>query len=390
MSGHIAAVLLGIAPLVAGGGAERFFADVFTRYRTWARRRHRITFVTDARTLRRLREVGRMPSEDGVEVLPDSPWGLAALTGSATLQRTIARLGIDLVHIPLIAPRYLPYLWRSSTARGRSPRLCVSVVDANLAHVFFDRRTRRGREQWRSVALHGLYFRTVRLDGIYTWYPAMERAFEAYAFRGEPVVRVAQCCYVNGDRFAPSPRKERRIVFVGRLVESKRPLLFLDGVRWALDHASGTLDGWSVEMFGGGYLRGQVEAYLRTRRLEGRVRLRTAADMAPEFATSRLLVSAQDRENVSSLAMLEAMASGNAVVARNVGQTFGLVRHGENGLLVERDDPQALGAAIVEYVQHPEWHDRFGVRSREIALREHGEERFLRDIEDFWDSVLAR
>jgi hypothetical protein len=66
------------------------------------------------------------------------------------------------------------------------------------------------------------------------------------------------------------------------------------------------------------------------------------------------------------------------------------VRHGENGLSVERDDPRALGAAIVEYVQHPEWHDRFGVRSREIALREHGEERFLRDGEDFWDSVLAR
>jgi glycosyltransferase involved in cell wall biosynthesis len=390
MSGHVAVVLLGIAPLVAGGGAERFFADVFARYRIWARRQHRLTFVTDARTVRRLREVGRLTSEEDVEVLPDAPWGTAALAGSLALRRTIARLGVDLIHIPLIAPRYLPYLWRCSASSARSPRLCVSVVDANLAHVFFDRRARRGREQRKAVALHGLYFRTVRLDGIYTWYPAMERAFDGYAFRGEPLVRVAQCCYVNGERFAPSPRKERRIVFAGRLVESKRPLLFLDGVRWAVDRASGALDGWAIEMFGGGYLRGRVEAYLRTHRLGGRVRLRTAAEMAPEFATSRLFVSTQDRENVSSLAMLEAMACGNAVVARNVGQTSGLVRHGENGLLVDRDDPEALGAAMLEYVRHPEWHDRFGTRSREIALREHGEARFLQDIEGFWSVVLAR
>jgi glycosyltransferase involved in cell wall biosynthesis len=73
-----------------------------------------------------------------------------------------------------------------------------------------------------------------------------------------------------------------------------------------------------------------------------------------------------------------------------VGQTSGLVRHGENGLLVDRDDPEALGAAMLEYVRHPEWHDRFGMRSREIALREHGEARFLQDIEAFWSVVLAR
>jgi hypothetical protein len=172
MSGHVAVVLLGIAPLVAGGGAERFFADVFARYRTWARRQHRLTFVTDARTVRRLREVGRLTSEEDVEVLPDAPWGTAALAGSLALRRTIARLGVDLIHIPLIAPRYLPYLWRCSASSARSPRLCVSVVDANLAHVFFDRRARRGREQRKAVALHGLYFRTVRLDGIYTWFAA--------------------------------------------------------------------------------------------------------------------------------------------------------------------------------------------------------------------------
>jgi glycosyltransferase involved in cell wall biosynthesis len=390
MAGHVAVVLLGIGPLVAGGGTERFFADVFARYRTWARRQHRITFVTDARTVRRLREVGRMTSVEGVEVLPGEPWGTAALAGSRALQRTIGRLGVDLIHIPLIAPHYLPYLWRRSAASARSPRLCISVVDANLAQGFFDRRARTGREQWMSVALHGLYFRTVRLDGIYTWYRAMQRAFEGHAFRGGPLVRVARCCYVNGDRFVPSPRKERRIVFAGRLVESKRPLLFVDGVRSVLRRAPGALDGWTIEMFGGGYLRERVTAYLRTCRLEERVSLRTAAEMAPEFATSRLFVSTQDRENVSSLAMLEAMACGNAVVARNVGQTSGMVRHGENGLLVERDDPEALAAAILEYVKHPEWHDRFGARSREIALHEHSEERFLEDIEGFWSGVLAR
>jgi glycosyltransferase involved in cell wall biosynthesis len=41
------------------------------------------------------------------------------------------------------------------------------------------------------------------------------------------------------------------------------------------------------------------------------------------------------------------MSSGLAVVATDVGETRNMIRHGENGLLVPSENPQALASAIL-------------------------------------------
>jgi glycosyltransferase involved in cell wall biosynthesis len=110
--------------------------------------------------------------------------------------------------------------------------------------------------------------------------------------------------------------------------------------------------------------------------------------MAPVFARSRLFVSTQAFENFTSLAMLEAMAAGNAVIAEDVGQTREFVRPGENGHLVTSATADAFADAMADYLRHPERQDAMATESRRVATEVHTIEHFAGDITTFWRDVL--
>jgi glycosyltransferase involved in cell wall biosynthesis len=63
-------------------------------------------------------------------------------------------------------------------------------------------------------------------------------------------------------------------------------------------------------------------------------------------------------------ALMEAMASGVAVVATNVAGTNELVVHGESGLLVPEYDPPALAGALAALLEHPELRARLAAGGR--------------------------
>jgi len=67
------------------------------------------------------------------------------------------------------------------------------------------------------------------------------------------------------------------------------------------------------------------------------------------------------------IAMLEAMAAGNAIVATTVGAIPEVIRE-DNGLLVAPRDPDALGDALAELVAEPDRVAAMGERNRETAV----------------------
>jgi glycosyltransferase involved in cell wall biosynthesis len=131
-----------------------------------------------------------------------------------------------------------------------------------------------------------------------------------------------------------------------------------------------------------------VRDRIETHRLGDLLTTTHAADMSPVFARSRLFVSTQAFENFTSLALLEAMAAGNAVIAANVGQTAEFVRHGENGLLTADESAQGFADAMTQYLGHPERHPRMAACSRALATEVHTIEHFAEDIRAFWEGVL--
>jgi len=68
------------------------------------------------------------------------------------------------------------------------------------------------------------------------------------------------------------------------------------------------------------------------------------------------------------LAVLEAMACGTPVVASDAGGLPEVVRHGETGLIVPRDDPAALAAAVTSLLADAETRDRMSAAGVARAL----------------------
>lgn len=70
------------------------------------------------------------------------------------------------------------------------------------------------------------------------------------------------------------------------------------------------------------------------------------------------------REEACSMALLEAMAAGRAVIATRVGGNAEVVEHGVSGLLVPSDDAPALAAAIIALLGDPARARTLGVAAR--------------------------
>ena len=69
-------------------------------------------------------------------------------------------------------------------------------------------------------------------------------------------------------------------------------------------------------------------------------------------------------------ALLEAAASGRAIVATDVPGCREIVRHGVNGWLVPPRDPEDLANALLEAIKNPELCQRYGLAGRQMVERE--------------------
>ena len=101
-------------------------------------------------------------------------------------------------------------------------------------------------------------------------------------------------------------------------------------------------------------------------------------DMPRTLRAANLIVLPSYREGFPKV-LLEAAASGRAVVATDVPGCREIVRHGENGYLVPSRDAESLAAAIAVLVQDPVRRAEAGLRGREIAVSEFSSDRIAHD-----------
>jgi glycosyltransferase involved in cell wall biosynthesis len=381
-----------VSDLGGSGGAERLFAALheFLRHT----RRIDVTLVTASSSLPRLQAAGRLADADGVVALP-----LGAHPGRGrlgvirmTLQLLAATLGrrFDLVHICLPSPVYAPYaavVCRLPDALR--PKVALTVIDCTVAPSLAAPPP-PGTYERQVLDAHRLYAKWVQLDGMFSWYRAfVEAASRHLHVAGTGLVRAARFCFSEPGRFSPAPVKDRVMIFAGRLSEQTRPLLFVDAVAALRAREPALIDGWRFELDGRGVLQTQVEARIAAHGLGAIVRVTHAIDLAPILARSQVFVSTQAIENFTSLAMLEAMAAGNAVIAEDVGQTSEFVRHGINGFLVAPATADTLADAMADYLRHPERHAAMAAASRSLVTDVHTIDHFADDILSFWHDVIA-
>jgi glycosyltransferase involved in cell wall biosynthesis len=77
-------------------------------------------------------------------------------------------------------------------------------------------------------------------------------------------------------------------------------------------------------------------------------------DTPDVYAACDMIVIASLRTEASPIVLREAFASGRPVIATKVGDIPEIVRHRENGLLIEPGNTQELASAILQFISDPE------------------------------------
>jgi len=108
------------------------------------------------------------------------------------------------------------------------------------------------------------------------------------------------------------------------------------------------------------------------------------------FATVWLQVVPSRWEEPFGIVAAEALMRGTAVVATDSGGLAEMIRHGETGLLVPADQPDALGEALLALLQDPARTEHMGRNGREFALRYLTEDTFVDRFLDLYRCLCRR
>ena len=103
-------------------------------------------------------------------------------------------------------------------------------------------------------------------------------------------------------------------------------------------------------------------------RISNQVRFTGYVEDLPALLTGFDIIAAPSDNEAFSLALVEAMASGCAVVATRVGGMAEIVEDGITGLLVERDNSWALIAALSRLLTDKRLREKIGSVARASVI----------------------
>ena len=170
------------------------------------------------------------------------------------------------------------------------------------------------------------------------------------------------------DRVKPHPLPQGRpnLLAMGRLEPEKRWDRLLRCVALA---ASKGAD-FSVRLAGDGSLMEKLKDDAKTLRVDNRVKfLGLQRDIPSLLRDSTFLVHTADAEGCPN-AVMEAMASGRAVVATDAGDVPYIVEDGVTGFVVRRGDDATLVERMVKLITERDLRRRMGEAGRAKAERE--------------------
>jgi glycosyltransferase involved in cell wall biosynthesis len=383
---RIGLILFGVGDLSGGGGAERYFADLFLAWRANATARHcDLWLITDRESREQLAAVGRhLGSEHVVELAPETR--ACGLSQALALRRIALDGRFDLLHITLALPRHLPWLWAIAKRPDRV-RVTVNINDFEVATALEVGQRPHGLDlEWRTYLG---YFSSRTVDGFMVWYRRLAEQLGRFRAQCPVPIYAANYCFVDVIHFAPAAQKRNEVGFAGRFIPIKQPMMFVEAVATARQRSPETVNGWRFRVLGKGPLEDALRQRVLLDGLDDIVSIEYSEDMGTVLAHSKVFVSTQDKENFTSVAMLEAMACGNAIVTRDVGQTREFVREGANGILAAGDSADAVAGAILRCLSVPDDLIRMGAESRRITLEEHCVEHVLDEFDEFWRGIVG-
>jgi phosphatidylinositol alpha-mannosyltransferase len=177
------------------------------------------------------------------------------------------------------------------------------------------------------------------------------------------------------------------ILYVGRFEPRKGVMYLLKAYRQL------RREGYDCRLLlvGTGPQEREVKRYAATRRLQGVELLGRVSDhdKARAFATADVFVSPATGRESFGIVLLEAMAAGTPIVCSDIHGYKGVVRRGEQALLVPPRDPEAIAEAVGSLIRDPELRARMGASGRDRAVQ-YSWENITAKVDDYYGFVIRR
>ncbi|MEX2531216.1 MAG: glycosyltransferase [Gemmatimonadota bacterium] len=286
----------------------------------------------------------------------------------ARVKALIHELGIEVVHT---------HGYRADVIGGSAAR-AERAATVSTAHGFTGGGVRNRLYEWmQRRALR-------RCDGVVA---VSEPLRDILVGKGVPDSRVRVIPNARGTPRGVLDRAEARrslglsesdfeVGWVGRMSREKGPDVMLDALVWAVE--SGRAPSLAATFVGDGRERAGLEERSRTGVLEGRVRWLGRVPNASRYLLAFDVLVLSSRSEGTPIVALEAMALGVPLVATHVGGVPHLVGPG-SGLLVQPENPQKLGDAIVAVLEDREGASQRAEVARHRVQERHSTESWARD-----------
>ncbi len=225
-----------------------------------------------------------------------------------------------------------------------------------------------------------------------------EDALAATVWLGMPAVRVRLLTCGNESstvRLGPGERALRRrelgvqdrdvvLIYVARFWPEKAHDVMLRGFRRVLNQRPEAM----LWLAGDGPCLSAAQALSEDLGLTSRTRfLGYRTDVADLLALADIQVHPSDLEGVP-LAVCEGMAAGLPIVATATGGIPEVLRHEESGLLIERQRPDRLAAAVLRLIGDPGECTRLGAGARRFIEQEYSLRAATARLEAVYESMV--
>jgi glycosyltransferase involved in cell wall biosynthesis len=184
----------------------------------------------------------------------------------------------------------------------------------------------------------------------------------------------------------PVPR-EPMVAYVGRLDQVKGVRLLMSG--WDRYLGSAGDPGVRLVIAGAGSLEREVATWAAARPSVELAGYLTADQVRELTSRARAVLVPSVWEEPFGLVVVEAMATGTAVIAAGHGAFTELVTPGADGELFRPGDPAALAAAVADVAAHPRKYDGYGHRARETYEQKFNPEHSLKHLLDIYSFAMA-
>ena len=196
---------------------------------------------------------------------------------------------------------------------------------------------------------------------------------------------------VDMDIFNPQPEPDGTpvVLFAGRLLWKKGIGLFVDAAQRLKSRgvaARFVVVGYPEPSSPAAVPSGQLEAWANGGLVEWWGK---RDDMPDVYAASNIVCLPSSYGEGVPKVLIEAAACGRAIVTTDTPGCREIARPGQNGLLVPKDDPDALADAIQKLVEDSSLRAAMGARGRQVAVGEFSQEQVFRDTFAVYDQLLA-